>query len=82
MKIFNAILSTVMTIVGLTGCNTLKTSHHVVIDHNININVNNFNIGVTHKSNDSNNTLAVKSHILTMSNVIANIGSVDINGTN
>lgn len=34
----------------------VKTSHHVMIDHNININVNNFAIEVNHKYTDQNKT--------------------------
>lgn len=54
MKIINAaILTTAM--VSLSSCNSmLKTQHHVTIDHNININVNTFEIGLNHSFKDTN----------------------------
>lgn len=82
MKIINVILGTAITIVGLTGCNTIKTSHHVIIDHNVNINVNNFNIGLTHKRIDNNGSSRIETQSLTMSDIISNIDSIESNGTN
>ncbi len=54
MNILNASIITLAA--GLSSCSMIQTSHHVVIDHNININVNNFAIDVNHKYADSNKT--------------------------
>ena len=54
MNILNASIITLAA--GLSSCSMVKTSHHVVIDHNINVNVNNFAIDVNHKYTDKNKT--------------------------
>lgn len=82
MKQINAILGAILTFVGLTGCGTvIKTQHHITLDHNININVNNFNIGLTHKHIDNNKTRSLKPQFLSMKDIISNIKSVDNNDT-
>ena len=54
MNLLNASIITLAA--GLSSCSMVKTSHHVTIDHNININVNNFAIEVNHKYTDQNKT--------------------------
>jgi hypothetical protein len=82
MKTLNAIFTFLMTIVGLSGCGTvIKTHHHITLDHNINVNINNFNIGLTHKYIDLNGTRATNSQSLTLGNIVSNIESIDENKT-
>lgn len=55
----------------------IKTQHHVTIDHNINVNVNNFEIEVNHSFKDDNQTelTLIKTPVstqLTLSDMISN----------
>ena len=54
MNLLNASIVTLAT--GLSSCSMIKSSHDVVIDHNINININRFAIDVNHKFRDINRT--------------------------
>ncbi len=81
MKIINAVISTLLTIVGLSGCGSMiKTQHHIVLDHNINIKVSNFNIGLTHKHVDVNGSKRVLKQTISMGDVLAN-AIIDTNDT-
>lgn len=83
MKIINAILKCLFITTGLSGCSfTVSTQHHVQLDHNININVKDFNVGITHKHVDVNGTTRVMSEQFSMSNAIKNININDTNTSN
>ena len=62
MNILNASIITLAT--GLSSCSMIKSTHHVVIDHNININVNNFAVDINHKYPDGNRTDIITSDSL------------------
>lgn len=72
MKTINAaIITTAM--ISLSSCQSmLKTEHHVTIDHNININVNAFEIGLNHSFKDTNQSGERLSKMM-IANTISNL---------